>query len=169
MRRAALPLACLGAFTLALSIAPPAMAQSGAPLSPPKPDTVTLQITQSDTMGSYITDAKGHAVYVFTKDGKGESRCSDACAEAWPPVVTSGKPRGGSKIDAKKIGVTERADGKRQVTYDGRPLYYYKQDGETMAISGQAVFSYDGDWYLIAPSGALIKEKRKGENPPAPK
>ena len=56
-----------------------------------------------------------------------------ACAVAWIPVLTTGKPRASGAITAKYLAVTSRPDGTRQVTYDGKPLYLYS--GEKISAS----------------------------------
>ena len=35
------------------------------------------------------------AIYAFGADKRGKSNCYGGCAEAWPPVYTSGRPRAG--------------------------------------------------------------------------
>lgn len=155
------------ATTLALSlaaIAPTHAAPVGPEFGGKKPETVTLQTAEQQPFGAYLTDEKGHAVYVFSKDEKGRSNCGEQCLEAWPPVISAGDAKAGKTVEQNKIGAIDQRGG-RQVTYNGRPLYYYKQDGETKATTGQAVFSYDGDWFLIAPNGEPIKTKRPGETP----
>ena len=56
------------------------------------------------------------------------SRCYGECAAAWPPVYTSGAPVAGSGVRQSLLGVTRHRDGRRQVTYRGRPLYYYAHE-----------------------------------------
>jgi predicted lipoprotein with Yx(FWY)xxD motif len=38
----------------------------------------------------------------------------------------TGTPRAGAGIDASKLGATERADGRMQITYNRHPLYYFR-------------------------------------------
>ncbi len=45
--------------------------------------------------GSVLFDGRGRALYLFTKDGRGPTRCYGACADAWPPATVSGRPRAG--------------------------------------------------------------------------
>src|SRR4051812_16921368 len=78
--------------------------------------------------GKVVADAKGEALYLFTRDGRGKSQCYGACAAAWPPLLTRGKPRAGKGVIASGLGTTRRRDGKLQVTYKGQPLYYYVHD-----------------------------------------
>ena len=153
------------ALALAMAAAQPVLGQTGAPIAGAKPDSIRLQITEQQPYGRYLTDSRGHAVYMFTKDQKGQSLCVESCLQAWPPVTSEAEPTAGTGVEQSKIGTIDQK-GKRQVTYDGRPLYYYKQDGETKAATGQGIVSHDGTWYLLAPNGEPIKERRKGETPP---
>jgi predicted lipoprotein with Yx(FWY)xxD motif len=107
--------------------------------------------------GSVLFDGKGRAIYLFTKDeGEGKSRCYGDCARAWPPVLTRGKPRAGAGVKAGKLGTTKRRSGKRQVTYNGHPLYYYISDTEPGEITCQDVDEFGGIWYVVAPSGRAV-------------
>ena len=47
--------------------------------------------------GQYLVDGQGHSVYLFEKDGEGESYCTGACAAVWPPLETSTAPQGGTR------------------------------------------------------------------------
>ena len=60
---------------------------------------------------------KRQAVYVFQRDGRKRSRCYGACARAWPPVLTKGRPSAGRGVRRSLLGTTRRKSGKRQVTY----------------------------------------------------
>jgi predicted lipoprotein with Yx(FWY)xxD motif len=48
-----------------------------------------------------------------------------ACAEAWPPLRTAGKPEAMKGVKAAMPGTIEREDGTTQVTYAGWPLYTF--------------------------------------------
>ena len=107
--------------------------------------------------GQVLFDGRQRAIYLFTSDeGAGRSRCYGACARAWPPVLTRGRPRAGDGVDAAKLGRTRRRGGRRQVTYNGHPLYYYVGDTEPGEISCQDVFEFGGTWYVVAPGGSAV-------------
>jgi predicted lipoprotein with Yx(FWY)xxD motif len=116
---------------------------------------VTLQVVQS-RYGKVIADSTGEALYLFTRDGRGPSRCYGACATAWPPFLTKSKPRPGTGIAARGLGTARRRDGKLQVTYRGQPLYYYVADSPGKILC-QNVHEYGGDWLVIAPTGKAIR------------
>jgi predicted lipoprotein with Yx(FWY)xxD motif len=106
--------------------------------------------------GEVLFDGKGRAIYLFTKEEGRKSECYGTCAKAWPPVLTKGKPRAAAGVDADKLGRTKRRSGKRQVTYNGHPLYYYISDTEPGEITCQDVTEFGGIWYLVAPDGNAV-------------
>lgn len=109
----------------------------------------------------YITDTDGRAVYLFEKDKKDSSTCTDACASAWPPVMSSNTPMAhNSSIDGSKLGTILRADGKRQATYAGKPLYFYAKDQARGDIKGQDVKEFGAEWYLLKPNGEKQEAKK---------
>ena len=110
----------------------------------------------SSRYGRVVADSHGEALYLFTKDGRGASRCYAGCAKAWPPLLTSGAPRAGNGIAASGLGTKRRPDGTRQVTYRGRPLYYYVGDSPGVILC-QNVNEFGGDWLVVAPNGKPIR------------
>lgn len=101
--------------------------------------------------GSYLTDADGRAIYLFTLDDERTSTCEAACAGAWPPIV--GDPMAGEGVDADLLGNAERGDGSIQVTYDGHPLYRYAADSGPGETSGHG---FNGVWFLVGPDGSCL-------------
>ena len=51
------------------------------------------------------------------------------------------------------VGTITRADGTKQVTLDGRPVYTYSGDSGAGAVSGQG---FKGIWWAVTPSGAEV-------------
>jgi predicted lipoprotein with Yx(FWY)xxD motif len=96
-------------------------------------------------------------LYGFTADRTRRSVCSGACAAAWPPYLVSSVPRAGSGVRKSLLGTIRRAGGRRQVTYAGRPLYYYVGDRRPGEILCQDVFEFGGDWLVVRPSGAFVR------------
>ena len=115
----------------------------------------TLKVVSSQ-YGRVVADAKGEALYLFTKDGRGKSQCYGDCAKAWPPVLTKGRPRAGEGISASRLGTVRRRDGRSQVTYKGHPLYYYVHDKPGVILC-QNVAEFGGDWLVVAPTGNAVR------------
>ena len=76
---------------------------------------------------------------------------------AWPPVPATGTPTitGG---DMAKLGTTTRADGTKQLTYNGHPLYYFAGDANPGDTNGQGSKAFGAEWYLLGPDGNSIDE-----------
>ena len=107
--------------------------------------------------GKIIVDASGLTLYAFTKDDKNKSRCYGSCATAWPPLYTKGKPVALDGARSKRLGTTNRNDGRRQVTYGGNPLYYYVGEDAPGEIFCQNVFGFGGLWLLVNRGGDPVR------------
>jgi len=117
----------------------------------------SLTVAPSD-YGPIVYDGRGFALYAFTADRGGRSVCNGACAKAWPPyVVRGGAPRAGRGTRQRLLGTIRRADGSRQLTYAGRPLYYYVGERQPHLVLCQNVREYGGLWLVVRPSGALVR------------
>jgi predicted lipoprotein with Yx(FWY)xxD motif len=113
---------------------------------------------RSSSYGSILFDGKGRALYAFTRDRRGgASRCYGACAKAWPVYFSSGRLLAGKGVKRALIGTTRRRDGRRQITYNGRPLYYYVGDRRAGQVTCQNVDEFGGTWLVMRPSGALVR------------
>jgi predicted lipoprotein with Yx(FWY)xxD motif len=99
------------------------------------------------------------AVYSFSADSPGESRCQEACARDFIPLTTIGQPTEEGGVSAQGVGVIVRSDGTHQVTFDGHPLYIYSQErpveneagGYQTAGSGNLISAFGGTFSLVAP------------------
>ena len=137
-------LLALAALTAAL--ATPAGAAASAP-------TLTVR---GSSYGKVLFDGRGFVLYAFTHDSRGHSRCSGECARRWPPFVVKVTPIAGKGTAAKLLGTTTRADGSRQLTYAGRPLYYYVGDTAPGVILCQNATEFGGVWLVVAATGRLV-------------
>jgi predicted lipoprotein with Yx(FWY)xxD motif len=114
--------------------------------------------TRHGKLGTFLVDGKGRTLYLFEKDKTRKSRCSGSCAAAWPPLITSGKPRAKGRAKAALLGTTKRKNGSRQVTYNGHPLYRFIQDTSPGQTNGQGSHAFGAGWYVVAPSGKKIED-----------
>jgi predicted lipoprotein with Yx(FWY)xxD motif len=129
-----------------------------AAAAPPRAaDGQTATIGMASTsLGNVLVDSQGRTIYLFQKDSGTKSACSGACATAWPPVRSSGKPTVGSGLTTSKVGTTPRSDGKPQVTYNGHPLYLFQNDQNAGDTSGQGVSAFGAAWYVMSPAGNAV-------------
>jgi predicted lipoprotein with Yx(FWY)xxD motif len=113
-------------------------------------------VVKDSEFGRVLFDANGQVVYVFEIDGRDQSACTSAqCVEAWPPVLTREPPSAGAGADKSLLGTIRRSDGKLQVTYNGRPLYFYEHEspGE---VKCHNVDVHGGLWWVVTPRGEPV-------------
>ncbi|MEU6121603.1 SCO0930 family lipoprotein [Streptomyces sp. NPDC047123] len=110
-----------------------------------------LAVWDSKKLGKVVTDSAGFTLYRFDKDTAQppKSNCDAACLKAWPAVAADGAeaPPG---VDESLLGEVTTADGTKQLTLDGWPMYRYAQDAKPGDAKGQGV---GGTWYAAAPDG----------------
>jgi predicted lipoprotein with Yx(FWY)xxD motif len=133
----------------AAAVSPGALASSLLPRS-------TLTAGPS-SFGRILFDGHGFALYAFTRDPRGKSVCTGACAKAWPPYVVMSRPRAAAGVKADLLGTTRRADRAAQVTYAGRPLYSYVGDRRPGQVLCQNVPEFGGTWRVIRPTGTPVR------------
>jgi predicted lipoprotein with Yx(FWY)xxD motif len=106
--------------------------------------------------GTYLAGPSGRALYLWEADSHNMSVCSGACAAAWPPLVSNGKPVAASGVQSGDLGTTTRSGGGKQVTYQGHPLYYFEGDPGSGSTTGQGSDGFGAKWWLVSPAGAAI-------------
>jgi len=122
------------------------------PIEKPDPNKNTgIQISQDTNFKSVLTDSVGRALYYFSNDSKGASTCTRDCLTNWP-IYYSDRESTDANLDKSKVGVITRADGKKQSTYKGWPLYYWKDD-KAKEIKGDGV---GGIWFVAKPDYKLM-------------
>ena len=127
-----------------------------APSAMPQKPRATLT-ARSSTYGKALFDGRGFVLYAFTRDHR-RSACYGACAKAWPPYYAPKGPLSvGPGANRALLGAVKRRNGRRQVIYAGRPLYYYVGDRRPGQILCQDVVEYGGRWLLVRPSGRLLR------------
>ncbi len=104
-----------------------------------------IDIKQMADGSSYLTDGKGMALYLFTKDMADLSTCQGACLTNWP-VFYSDQLLLPDNLNAKDFGVSVRSDGAKQLTYQGWPLYYFLKDVKAGETNGEGA---NNVWFLI--------------------
>jgi predicted lipoprotein with Yx(FWY)xxD motif len=158
------PVAALTALVVAVLITVTACGAatggtSDAPTTPPA--GVTL-LTAKGIPGTYLTDGRGRALYMWDADRHGASTCYDQCAVDWPPLTITGTATAGPGVQASLIGSTTRSDGTHQVTYGGWPLYYFAPDTGPGQLSGQGDTGYGAVWWVISPEGKPLPSEPLG-------
>jgi len=124
--------------------------------APPAMKWVQLTAGSANGLNPIVHDGARFTLYRFDKDTAhpSASNCNGACAVTWPPVLV----RNGSRIfvdgvDTDEIGIVRRADGTRQVTVGGWPIYRFSGDTAPGQTNGEGV---KGTWFAISPQGGRV-------------
>jgi predicted lipoprotein with Yx(FWY)xxD motif len=110
---------------------------------------LTVNVSNTVPLGDFLTGYKGMTVYTYALDTAGTPTCTGACAINWPPVLVTGTLTPGTGITTTgKLETFTRTDGRHQVTYNGKVLYYFLGDKKVGDAFGQGV---GGVWYIVKP------------------
>jgi predicted lipoprotein with Yx(FWY)xxD motif len=155
-------LSFLGAAMLACVVAVAAIGtSSGAARSSPAPSVTRsaakVELTTTK-LGKVLADGSGRTLYLFEKDKGPKSSCFGACATAWPPVTTTGKPTALKGISASKLGTTNRGHGVKQVTYNGHPLYRFIKDTGPQQTHSEGLKAFGAEWHALSAAGKKVEE-----------
>jgi predicted lipoprotein with Yx(FWY)xxD motif len=143
--------------------APPA-ADTPVPMDLPEPElpaevddpaaaSVTISVAVDPALGEILVDEQGMTLYMFTQDGPDQANCTDGCLQAWPPLLAEGGVNAGAGVDPALIGETGLVDGRRIVTYNGMPLYYWAGDAQPGDVTGLGV---NDEWFVVSPQGDVV-------------
>jgi predicted lipoprotein with Yx(FWY)xxD motif len=78
--------------------------------------------------------------------------CTAACLKVWPALVLpkgATKATAGSGVTASKLGTVTRSGGVRQVTYQGKALYWFSGDTGSGQVNGNVTDEW-GKWSAVA-------------------
>jgi predicted lipoprotein with Yx(FWY)xxD motif len=125
---------------------------SGGDQSIPAAGT-TVMIVQKSSIGYVLAEANHQVVYTYSKDKKGgKPTCTGACALTWLPAT--GTPEAGpADVFSGQFGLVTRANGVKQITYNGLPLYLLK-DAKPLSVSGNG---QGGVWHVVKLSASNIR------------
>ena len=109
------------------------------------PDIRTASADFVKVNNGIFTSSYGRTIYTFDKDqaGSGKSACVATCADNWPPVYV--EP--GIMLSGDFASIS-RNDGQKQLTYKGKPLYFFVKDKNPGDKSGDNV---NNVWHVVTP------------------
>ena len=131
-----------------------ATAPAGQPSSAvglPQKGSVVL-VVQHSALGYVLAAANGQVLYAYDKDTKnGAPTCTGSCAAIWPPLT--GHPvASAADTGLGTLGTVSDANGAKQITYNGMPLYTFK-GAKALSVKGNGV---GGVWHVIKLSQSNI-------------
>lgn len=156
---AVVPLALLAAACGSSSNSGTSTHTTSAPASTGTANSSVMLATRSvPGVGTILVNAQGRTLYTFAPDKATKVTCTGACAAIWPPLkISSGKAGVSGGAQASMVGSDSNPAGGEVVTYKGWPLYTYVADPSSGTDHGEGINSSGGLWYVISPSGTVIK------------
>jgi predicted lipoprotein with Yx(FWY)xxD motif len=142
----ALTAACTGPYGGTSSAATPTAANPNA----------AVVATASTGLGTIVVNGTGRTVYEFGKDAGSMSTCTGGCASIWPPVAAPDPVPAALPGVWGQLGSTTRADGSKQLTIAGHPVYTYSGDNAAGDANGQGITLNGGVWNVVSPTGAPV-------------
>lgn len=94
-----------------------------------------------------LTANNGLTLYSLSVEKHGNFICKGSCLKDWFPLVVAAgvKPAG-----PVALGIVKRPDGRRQVTFEGRPLYTFDGDSRKGQANGEGIKDV-GTWHAASP------------------
>ncbi|WP_316804559.1 hypothetical protein [Pedobacter nototheniae] len=126
---------------------------SEEPTTPPVTNTNKgIQLATDAKFGSVLQDKDGKSLYFFSSDAAGTPTCTGGCETTWP-LYYSADASTDLNLNKAEVGEVTRADGRKQSTYRGYPLYYFSGDAAKGDVKGDGI---GGIWFVAKPDYSLM-------------
>jgi predicted lipoprotein with Yx(FWY)xxD motif len=147
------------AVAAAVAVSAAVWSGTGAASSRHLTKSATVMTRKVGKLGVILVNSKGFTLYMFVPDKRKKVTCKGTCAAIWPPLkIKAGqKPTAGGAAKKALLGV-DKSGSARVVTYNKWPLYTYVTDTKPGQATGQAINQSGGFWYVLSPSGKVIKK-----------
>ena len=127
--------------------------------------TPTVGVDNVSGIGAVLVDDHGAALYTPDQEADGMVRCTGECTGFWTPLPV-GSPTTKADSVGGRLAAIKRPDGTRQVTYDGRPLYRFTEDGGAGKVTGDGFKdSFGGTkftWHAVTTDGVSTAGGSRG-------
>jgi predicted lipoprotein with Yx(FWY)xxD motif len=90
----------------------------------------------------------GRTLYTLTPS---RTACTAKCLEIWPALLLpkgATKATAGNGVISARLGTVKRANGALQVTYGGKPLFWFSQDTGAGQVKGNLTDVW-GKWAVV--------------------
>src|SRR5438034_4144044 len=126
-----------------------------------KTTVVRISTRKLPKLGTVLVNSKGRTLYMFVPDKRKKVTCVGSCAAVWPPgkLPKGAKTVAAGHVKSALLGSDRNPAGGRVVTYNKWPLYTYVADTAPGQAKGQALNLNGGLWYVLSPSGKVIRTK----------
>ena len=124
------------------------VAATVAPAASARADATTAPAIRyvDNVFGPILATHAKKALYYWNveKRAGGKIRCTGACARAWPPLYAKGVVPTRVRGIRGTFGTIRRPDGRRQVTFNGLPVYTYAHERPEQVLCDNV----DG-WFVV--------------------
>jgi predicted lipoprotein with Yx(FWY)xxD motif len=114
--------------------------------------TPVARTNRHPSLGEILVGPTGMTLYTFGRDPDGGYECDDACAQNFPPLVVADASQAAADLPAAIATIPrapeEELGPRLQVTYRGRPLYYWSRDASPGDAGGHGIA---GHWEVARP------------------
>jgi predicted lipoprotein with Yx(FWY)xxD motif len=129
---------------------------------------ITISTRQISGVGTVLTDQTGKTLYTPEQEASGTIKCTGSCLSFWFPVTmpSGATPRAAGALTGT-LGSIQRPDGgRRQLTYNGEPLYTFRLDTGPGQTHGNNFTDHFGGqtftWHAAIASGAAPAPGQQG-------
>jgi len=134
------------AIVLALSAI--ALLLAGGPAQAATSKRVVKKADNATLGKTILVNLRGLTLYSLSAETNGKFICKRGCLVDWHPLYVA---KGVKPTGPVKLGTIKRPDnGRRQVTFKGRPLYTFDEDAKAGDVKGEGIKDV-GVWRAAAP------------------
>ncbi|HMC84229.1 MAG TPA: hypothetical protein VKI61_01830 [Chitinophagaceae bacterium] len=147
---------------LFISVVFKSCSKDSTPATPP-PKVKSVQLATDATLGTFLTDGKGYTLYYFAIDIDGVGKCAGGCLTAWPVFYDSllSASTLGTGLTASDFTTVIAANGAKQTSYKGWPLYYFAPGGTREAIGAKGGEKIGNTWFVAKTNYSVLLAEKK--------
>ena len=101
-------------------------------------NNAVLTTKTDSSVGSYLADSSGNALYTYSGDSSGVRNCTGSCLANWPAYKDTGATTG---LPTNVSTIKRTDNGQTQYTYKGMPLYSFASDTKGQ-VTGNGVSGF---------------------------
>jgi len=136
----------VGGYLIFHKSSKPASKSTSTSSNAPAVNNAVIVTKTSSSLGQYLADPSGKALYTYNGDKSGVSNCTGSCLATWPAYTDKGST---SNLPSGVSTIKRTDNGQTQYTYNGMPLYYFVSDS-----SGQVTGSGVENFTVAKPSSS---------------
>ena len=105
----------------------------------------TVSTKSVSGVGTVLVDSSGQALYTNNRDSGMNVACTASCNAIWVPLMapSGGQPSSSDQAVQSKLGVLKSSGGS-QVSFGGKPLYTFAQDGSGQVTGNGVTDNFGG-------------------------